>query len=301
MIRRIRCAKVLLIAFLLAATSARAHAFTPDGGWGLDAWLVALLLFLTAVIYARGALRLRHGGRRHGGLRTAHVFAFLSGWGTLALALLSPLDAWGKALFSAHMVQHELLMLIAAPLLVAGKPLAVAAWAFRSGQSGSFAVAVRAVRRSRVWRALESPLCAWSLQLLAVWLWHAPRLFQAGLGSDWLHAAQHASFLFSALLFWWALLRRGSDGLAVLYVLTTAIHTGVLGALLTFAPQPLYPAYLQTTAAWGMTPLEDQQLGGLIMWVPAGLILLATAMILFAKWLAATERRALGPRRGVRI
>jgi putative membrane protein len=300
MIGQIRCAEVLLTAFLLAATPARAHAVTPDGGWGLDAWLVALLLFLTVVCYACGAVRLRHGGRRRGGLRTAHVLAFLTGWGALVLALLSPLDAWSKALFSAHMVQHELLMLIAAPLLVAGKPLAVAAWAFRSGRSGIFAVAVRAVRRSRLWRALESPLCAWSLHLLVVWLWHAPRLFQAGLGSDWIHAVQHASFLFSALLFWWALQRRSGNGLAVLYLLTTAIHTGILGALLTFAPQPLYPAYLYTTAAWGMTPLEDQQLGGLIMWVPAGLILLATAMILFAKWLAATERRALAPQRSVR-
>lgn len=300
MIWQIRCAEGLLTAFLFAAPSARAHALTPDGGWRLDAWLVTLLLFLTAVIYARGAVRLRHGGRRGGGLGPAHVLAFLSGWGTLVLALLSPLDAWSKALFSAHMVQHELLMLIAAPLLVAGKPLAVAAWAFRSGRSGMFAIAVRAVRRSRLWRTLESPLCAWSLHLLAVWLWHAPRLFQAGLGSDWIHAAQHASFLFSALLFWWALLKRGTDGFAVLYLLTTAIHTGVLGALLTFAPHPLYPAYLNTTAAWGMTPLEDQQLGGLIMWVPAGLILLATALILFAQWLAAMERRALAPQRRVR-
>jgi cytochrome c oxidase assembly factor CtaG len=130
-----------------------------------------------------------------------------------------------------------------------------------------------------------------------LWGWHAPALFQATLHNEWVHAAQHISFLGSALLFWWALIhgRRGAGeyGLAVLYLFTTAIHSGLLGALLTFARSVWYPDYIGRTESWGLTPLEDQQLGGLIMWVPACLVYIAAGLVLFAKWLQESERRAL--------
>jgi putative membrane protein len=102
------------------------------------------------------------------------------------------------------------------------------------------------------------------------------------------HAAQHASFFLSALLFWWSLLYargRAGYGLGVLYIFTTAVHTSILGALLTFAPSVWYPAYAPGTRAWGLSPLEDQQIGGLIMWVPAGVVYLAAGLALFAAWL----------------
>ena len=108
-----------------------------------------------------------------------------------------------------------------------------------------------------------------------LWTWHVPVLFQATLDSEFVHALQHASFLFSALLFWWAILhgrvRAVGFGVAVLYMFTTALHSGLLGALLTLAGTVWYPIYDSTTASWGLTPLQDQQLGGLIMWIPAGL------------------------------
>jgi putative membrane protein len=103
------------------------------------------------------------------------------------------------------------------------------------------------------------------------------------------------SFLFSALLFWWALLhgraRMRGYGMAVLYIFTTALHTGALGAIITIANHPVYPVYETTTRAFGLTPLEDQQLGGLIMWVPAGLVYVAVALALFAAWLRESEAR----------
>ena len=112
-----------------------------------------------------------------------------------------------------------------------------------------------------------------------------------------MHAAQHASFLGSALLFWWALIhgkhRTIGYGLAVLYMFTTALHSGLLGALLTFARSVWYPSYLQTTEAWGVTALEDQQLGGLIMWIPAGLVYIIAGLALFAGWLREAERRSI--------
>jgi putative membrane protein len=118
-----------------------------------------------------------------------------------------------------------------------------------------------------------------------------PRLFDASVTNTWIHAAQHASFLFSALIFWYALAIAQQRAIAIVYLLTTAIHTGVLGALITFAPVPLYRAYAETTASWGLTPLEDQQLGGLIMWVPAGLVFVLGGLFLFSRWLDASARR----------
>jgi cytochrome c oxidase assembly factor CtaG len=128
-----------------------------------------------------------------------------------------------------------------------------------------------------------------------LWVWHIPFLFQATLDNDFVHSLQHSSFLFSALLFWWALMhgraRMRGYGIAVLYVFTTAMHTGALGALITFAGSILYPDYARTTPAWHLTPLEDQQLGGLIMWIPAGLVYFVAGLALFAAWLRESEAR----------
>jgi cytochrome c oxidase assembly factor CtaG len=110
----------------------------------------------------------------------------------------------------------------------------------------------------------------------------------ATLSNDWIHTAQHLCFFMSALCFWWALIqsrRRAEYGHAVFYVFTTAVHTGILGALLTFSPRVIYPVYAPSTPAWGLTPLEDQQIGGLIMWVPAGALYTAAGLALFRAWL----------------
>jgi len=142
------------------------------------------------------------------------------------------------------------------------------------------------------WRHITRPFVAWWIHAAAIWAWHAPRLFQATIENEWIHAAQHLSFLGSALLFWWSLFYangRANYGSSVLYIFTTAIHTSILGALLTFAQTPWYPAYSPGTEAWGLTALQDQQIGGLIMWIPAGLSYLAAALALFALWLRESD------------
>jgi cytochrome c oxidase assembly factor CtaG len=133
------------------------------------------------------------------------------------------------------------------------------------------------------------------LHAIALWLWHAPLLFAAAVENPFVHAAQHISFLGTALLFWWALLaghggRLGYGG-AVLYVFTTAIHTSALGAWLTFSPKVWYAPYLATAPSWHLTALEDQQIGGLIMWVPAGTLLTIIGLTLLVKWLSESQRR----------
>lgn len=144
---------------------------------------------------------------------------------------------------------------------------------------------------------MTNPLAAWLVHATALWLWHIPSLFQATLRSDLVHTFQHICFLGSALLFWWALIYGPHGamgyGAAVLYLFTTSVHSGLLGALLTFASSVWYPAYAGLTASWGLTPLEDQQLGGLIMWVPAGLVYIVAGSALFAGWLRESERKLL--------
>jgi cytochrome c2 len=128
-------------------------------------------------------------------------------------------------------------------------------------------------------------------------LWHLPPLYQRSLVSETAHAGQHASFLFTALLFWWALLHgeraRARAGASVLYLFGTAVYTGGLGALLTVSTRLWYPLYLGRTASWGLTPLEDQQLAGLLMWMPGALSYLVAALVLAAAWLGESDRRVL--------
>ena len=123
----------------------------------------------------------------------------------------------------------------------------------------------------------------------AIWLWHIPALFEAALAQGVLHYLQHASFLGSGLLFWWALLPRGrrqcAHGVAVMHFFFTALHTGLLGLLLALAPRLWYPANAAGVGLWTLTPLEDQQLAGLVMWVPAGLIYAGAALSVAALWI----------------
>jgi cytochrome c oxidase assembly factor CtaG len=213
----------------------------------------------------------------------------------LLVALLSPVDALGGILFSAHMAQHELLILVAAPLLVLGRPLAPFLWALPEPARETAGRWSRAPAFAAFWRWLTAPLVVFVLHGLALWIWHLPSLYQATLDDDFIHALQHLSFFASSALFWWALLHgrfgRLGYGAAVLYVFLTSLHSGVLGALLTFAPRLWYPIYEARTSRWGLSPLEDQQLAGLIMWIPAGVVFIVLGLALFAAWLGEAERR----------
>jgi putative membrane protein len=267
------------------AHSGEAHDVATSFSWNADPWVIAGLA-ITGVLYISGIVRLWRHSRTGGGVPVWRAACFAAGMATLIVALLSPVDTLGAELFSMHMVQHELMMLVAAPLLVCGRPLAVSVWAFSLGGRRRIAHLIKSRAVQTPWQLLTLPSVAWLLHAVILWAWHAPALFQAGLASDVLHTLQHFSFLASALLFWASLIGphlQMRAGAAVVYILTTAIHTGMLGALLTFSSRIWYPVYAQTTEAWGLTVLEDQQLGGLIMWVPAGFILLFVGLLMAAK------------------
>jgi putative membrane protein len=191
----------------------------------------------------------------------ANTAAFLGGCVVLAIALVSPLHSLAATRFWIHMVQLELLMLVAAPLLVIGNPLGATH---------------RRAPRARSNRVREAaPIVTSVVYAITLWIWHIPVLYDAGVTNHALQVAQHASLFVAAWLFWGSVLRYAPDGVDVLCIAVTMIHMGLLGALLTFAGRPLYAGFT----------LEDQRLGGLIMWVPAGLLVLLKGLWVFDRWL----------------
>src|ERR687892_144283 len=233
-----------------------AHALVGPGdvwrAWTFDP-LVILALVTAAVVYALGSTRLRRAGRWS--LRRAA--AFWAGTVALGVALFSPLDAVAETLFSAHMAQHLLLTVVAAPLLVVGRPVATWLAALPSGSRRTAARARAAI--AFVPRALRRPLVAFGVVTVAMWSWHAPTLYEAALVNEPVHALEHGSFL-------------------VAYALQGAL----LGALLVFASTPLYSVHRRGPALWGLTALQDQQLAGALMWIPpAAVYLAAIAAVMF--------------------
>jgi putative membrane protein len=264
--------------------------------WGWEPGSLAGLA-LTAALYGVGLWRFWCSAGIGHGIRRREAFFFAAGWLVLFIALVSPIHPLGQVLFSVHMVQHELLMLGAAPLLVLSRPMVAFLRALPPGLSGALARVSNTPVWRRIWSAITAPLIAWLIHAIVLWIWHAPALFQATLHNEWIHASQHLSFLLSSLLFWWALLHsRGNAynyGAGVLYLFTTAIHSGLLGALLTFARTIWYPDYAHTTQSWGLSPLEDQQVGGLIMWVPACTVYIVGGLLMVVGLLRQSERQAL--------
>lgn len=259
------------------------HAHAEGLGWTLDAW-VTVPLAVTLLWYLAGYLRLRARSRA----LQAHARSlrwFLAGWLVLAAALVTPLHEAGERSFAAHMLEHELLMLVAAPWLVLSRPLGVALWAFPERWRQAVAGSGRVL--GPAWRLLTAPILATAVQAAVLWLWHAPALFDLALAHPGWHIVQHLCFLASALFFWWAMLHGTGErhvGVAVVCLFFTATVSGALGALMAFSSSPWYAGYSAAGLdAFGMTPAEDQQLAGLLMWVPGGLVHAGAGLALLAR------------------
>jgi putative membrane protein len=267
---------------LTRAQAERSWSFEPE---------VIIPLALVAILFTLGAVRRRNKP----GFSRSQLTAFIAGWLTLVLALVSPIHKLGSLLFSVHMTQHELLMIVAAPLLVLSRPIVWFLWALPISVRESLGRISKRRRIAALWSVMTLPLFVWLLHGSTLWAWHVPYLYDASVEHDWIHALQHTTFLFTALLFWWTLIHgrhgRLSYGAGVLYVFTTAIHTSILGALMTFTQRLWYPIYDGRTAAFHLTAMEDQQLGGLIMWIPAGVIFIILGLWLVAAWMRESEKR----------
>jgi len=290
---------VLLLALAIGAEPALAHGPEPVPpeafwrSWSFDPLVVGLLL-VAFWGYGRGVRRLWTRAGLWRGIGHRHVLSFTLGQTVVIVALVSPLDRLGGTLLSAHMAQHGLLVTVAPLLLLLGKPSVAFAWALPAGWSrGSLAaVAWRPVARAGQW--LSRPFAAAALHGLVLWVWHAPALFDAAVEREWLHTLEHASFFGTALLFWRVILgaRSGTRaGAALAAAFATLIHGAFLGALLTLAPRPLYGWYGGRVEPWGLTALDDQQLAGLLMWVPMGVVYFGACLWLASRLIVPTEGR----------
>lgn len=266
-------------AHLLGATQDRASLNV----WQVDPVALTLLI-VTALLYFRGCKTLRKRNLNDRKKFNRRQRYFWLGWGALVVALASPIDPLGELLFSVHMVQHELIMIVAGPLLVLSRPTSALLHGLGRSASQSLVLSIRSVGLLRRDFFLN-PGTAWTIHAIGLWGWHIPMLFNAGLENAWVHTAQHISFLLIALIFWYSLMhiQKARSVVGLLYLFTTALHASLLGALLTFSPKVWYPPYLETASQFGLSALEDQQLGGLIMWMPSGIVFIVAALLVLAR------------------
>ncbi|MEX2672944.1 MAG: cytochrome c oxidase assembly protein [Phycisphaeraceae bacterium] len=283
--------------FILAhAVDASSHA---HGSW-LTQWnwdpLILPSLTLMSVLYATG-LRVmwRRAGAGHGVTR-GQAAGFAVAMAALVAALISPIDGLSNEQAWVHMIQHMLIMMVAAPLFVLGAPLRVMPWALPARGRLSLGRWQHAFNR---WPPrpylLWQPIAMWFLYAVALWVWHVPALYEAALHHNLIHDAQHLTFFIASCLFWRVLLDplsrlRLNLGLGVIYLFATSLHASVLGVLLALSPAAWYAPYQATAARWPLSALEDQQVAGLIMWMPVCTIHAAVAAAMFALWMRQMQR-----------
>jgi cytochrome c oxidase assembly factor CtaG len=287
-----------LLVWLEGAPAALAHTGqppTPQDVWTVWNWSLGLWLgfALAGSAYARGWLRLEQHHQPPGLWRTV---CFAGGLLLAFVALITPLDAASSALLSAHMVQHMLLIMGTAPLLAISQPLGPLLLGLPRPLGQRMGRAWRGSRwLRRAWQVLSHPALGGLLLALALWGWHLPPAYQGALGNQWVHDAEHLSFLGISLIFWWGALepaRHDTHAIAAsfLAIFATGLQSTVLALLFMISAQPWYPAYLVSTPAWGLNPLQDQQLAGAIMWAPAAVVNLGAIVGLLAVWLRTLDR-----------
>lgn len=288
--------------------SAGSVTVTPDGLW--HAWnpdpLVLVVLGLATWCYARGAASIWRQVGRGRVVRPVRTVAWAAAVTTLAVALLSPVEALAHTLLAGHMVQHVLLTLVAAPLLALSGPTLPLL------RGLPHRLRRRAARLHARGAGLRRAVGTgpWVLGVAGVYAatlitWHVPAAYEGALAHDLLHASEHAMLLGASALLWWTVFESGrrsafgyGTGIALVFAAGLA-HVG-LGAVLSLAPTALYPAYAGGAAAWGMTAVGDQQLGGVLMWAPSKLLHGAVVAVLAVAWLRDVEARARRHQAGCR-
>jgi putative membrane protein len=260
--------------------------------WNLEPSIL-IPIVLSIAIYLWGMHNVwQRAGRGHG-ITRRHWMSFIGAILMLILALVSPLDALSGELFSAHMVQHLILILATAPLLVLSDFQLAFLWTLPRGQAQTIGSSANQTRRS----VLTHPVFVWILFTATMWIWHASTLYESALRNEGIHTLEHLLFLFTAILFWWVLFKHTRPdhlhyAMTVPFLFLTVMRSGILGALMTFTSQPWYATYASSTPHWGLTALQDQQIAGLIMWMPGGAVFTLLTIGYFAAWLRALERRS---------
>jgi len=254
--------------------------------WNWNPWVIAICVIAILICVTRNGF---HFSRNIGWLLAGVIMFFLTS--------ASPLDTLADGyLFSAHMMQHLLLLLIVPPLILLSLPSAPVPDHFQNGR----------------WKwlnwILRHPLANWFLGVGGMWLWHAPMLCNAAVSNVWIHRLQYVSLLLMGFAFWWPIIgpwhkQRITPLAGMIYLFSACIGCTVLGIIITFSPVEVCSIYLHPVDRlgilplvqnqWGLTPAKDQQLGGLLMWVPACLIYFCGICGLFARWHGETGDEAI--------
>jgi putative membrane protein len=256
---------------------------------------VLLSLAMMAVAYGRGLRSLWQSAGRGRGTSFWRATAFFVGWTTIFVSVISPLEAWSQRLFSAHMIQHMLLMMVAAPLMAWSEPTVTALWALPVTRRREVSQWWRS-RWEALWQRVSHPALVWLLYAGVVTVWHLPTLYQAAAQNNLIHNLEHISFFAISFLFWRTVVRCGRPGemgygLGILFLFTAMLYSAIFAAAITFSRTPWYPYYAFQAIQWGMAPMEDQQLAGSIMWIPGKLVHLAGVMALMLSWFKQMDRQ----------
>lgn len=254
--------------------------------WSLEP-TVLIGVAVAAFLYIRGWRRLRARGRGGRILKPWRAWCYAAGLLTVLIALVSPIATFTSLFFFMHMIQHLLLIMIAAPLIWLGAPMLPAMWSFPRRTRRRIG---RLFRDSHpvhgVFHFLTRPGVALTLFILVLTGWHYPALYDAAQGRSIIHDLEHALFFGTALLFWWPVIhptggrRRLPYGAGILYLFPAKLAGFVLGAGLTLTDTAFYRTYVEAPRLWGISALGDQQLGGLIMWVVGGLLYIVPLLAL---------------------
>jgi cytochrome c oxidase assembly factor CtaG len=278
----------IVAALFLACLNGLANAHVAAGGNLLTDWHwrwdVSLVLALFATLYLRGWLRLRTLG---GEAKLWQLAFYALALGAIAAALLSPIDELASYLLIAHMVQHELLMMVAPPLILLANPVVFLMWGLGGSlrwRAGNLLAHHSITRRLRDFFG-RMPI-AWSVYVANLWAWHYPPLYEAALRDPWIHDLEHILFFLTALVFWWPVIRAASHptaiqhGARIFYLFLAGTQDAVLSGLIGLSNKILYPHYETTWRLWEMTPQQDQIGGGLVMFGAGSLTYLIAILVL---------------------
>lgn len=297
-LRPLIAAALSLFVFPTLAHAHGAVAPPPTFPGVMFAWRLDLLVVggvaLTAGVYLWAVHRVNERHALHRPPRSRTI-CFMAGLAAILLALVSPIEAYEGQLFSVHMVQHMLLELVAAPLLLLGAPITLSLRA----SSASVRRGLLSILQSRIVHVISFPVIAWMLFAAVNWGWHFSALYNVALENPPLHYFQHATFLGAALLFWWPVIGldpspwRMPHPVRLFYLFLAMPQNSFLGVALMSAGQVLYPHYLTNLRAWGPSPLDDQNLGGVLMWVMGDMVFLVGMALVVASWVRLEDRRTV--------
>ena len=274
---------------------------------------VIVILATAGIIYSLGWWRLRARtagnrstasgrGRWQAGARWRPV-VYISGLLLLAIALMSPIDVLSSQLFTMHMIQHVLLVMIIPPLLLLANPLPYWLWGLpRGARLGGGRIFSRTSRFRYYLQRATGPGLVWLAFVIVYWGWHDPNAYELALRSSLAHDLEHLSFFLVSMLFWWHIVGAGpkihrplSPFSRAGYALTAIPPNMLAGLAFVFAASPIYPYYEAMPRLWGLSVMEDQVIAGLIMWVPGSMMFIIAALVVAARWLQAEEKKPALP------